>query len=171
MSTMIPYDREAAVRYAHRWSHQRNPAYYDYETLGGDCTNFVSQCIFAGTGVMNFTPTFGWYYINANEKSPSWTGVPYFYDFMARTEVTPGPLAIPVVRLALLQPGDVVQLRHTPYEEFGHTALIVAASWPSTLSQILVSAHSQNSDFRPLSSYQVYEMRFLHLMGVVPQSV
>ena len=70
------YDRNAVVLYAHQWAYGRNPAFYDYEHLGGDCTNFASQCVFAGSGVMNFTPTFGWYYIDSNQKAPAWTGVP-----------------------------------------------------------------------------------------------
>ena len=70
------YDRRAAVLYAHRWAYGRNPAFYDYEHLGGDCTNFASQCIYAGSGVMNFTPTFGWYYNDPDQKAPAWTGVP-----------------------------------------------------------------------------------------------
>ena len=74
-----PYDRDAAVRYAHRWAYRRNPAYFDFSELGGDCTNFVSQCIYAGSGVMNFTPTYGWYYINAQNRAPAWTGVQYLY--------------------------------------------------------------------------------------------
>ena len=53
---LYPYDREAAVLYAHQWAYGRNPLFYDYEHLGGDCTNFASQCIYAGSGVMNFTP-------------------------------------------------------------------------------------------------------------------
>ena len=56
MPRIIPYDRRAAIRYAHRWAFGRNPRYYDYENIGGDCTNFASQCLYAGTGVMNFTP-------------------------------------------------------------------------------------------------------------------
>ena len=48
-----PYDRLEAVSYAHRWAYGRNPAFYDYEEIGGDCTNYASQCIYAGTGVMN----------------------------------------------------------------------------------------------------------------------
>ena len=39
----VPYDRRAAVRYANRWAFGRNPAYYDYEEVGGDCTSFASQ--------------------------------------------------------------------------------------------------------------------------------
>ena len=74
MRFFADYDRSAAVLYAHQWAYGRNPAFYDYENVGGDCTNFASQCVFAGSGVMNFTPDFGWYYIDANQKSPSWTG-------------------------------------------------------------------------------------------------
>ena len=54
------YDRSAAVAYARKWAFGRNPEYYDFGGIGGDCTNFVSQCLYAGAGVMNFTPELGW---------------------------------------------------------------------------------------------------------------
>ncbi|MBP3352092.1 MAG: amidase domain-containing protein [Lachnospiraceae bacterium] len=50
----ITYNRTAAVYYARKWALGRNPAYYDFEEVGGDCTNFASQCIYAGAGVMNY---------------------------------------------------------------------------------------------------------------------
>ena len=50
------YDREAAVEYANKWAYGRNPRFYDFSQLGGDCTNFASQCIYAGSGIMNYTP-------------------------------------------------------------------------------------------------------------------
>ena len=103
------YDRSAAVQYAHQWAYGRNPAFYDYEHLGGDCTNFASQCLFAGSGVMNFTPTFGWYYIDSNQKAPAWTGVPYFYNFLTRQGTSVGPMGRPCTLEELL-PGDVIQL-------------------------------------------------------------
>lgn len=34
MHDILPYDRGAAVRYAHRWAYDRNPAYYDFSELG-----------------------------------------------------------------------------------------------------------------------------------------
>ena len=55
------YDRRSAAAYAQRWAYFRNPDFLDFSDLGGDCTNFASQCIYAGSGVMNFTPTYGWY--------------------------------------------------------------------------------------------------------------
>ena len=57
MLKIIPYDRFAGVSYAHRWAYERNPKYMNFDELGGDCTNFASQCLYAGAGVMNFTPT------------------------------------------------------------------------------------------------------------------
>ena len=53
MAVFYEYNREAAVSYARRWALGRNPAYMDYELWGGDCTNFVSQCIYAGGLAMN----------------------------------------------------------------------------------------------------------------------
>ncbi|MBO7377439.1 MAG: amidase domain-containing protein, partial [Clostridia bacterium] len=76
------YDRNAAVSYARAWAFGRNPNYYNFDGLGGDCTNFVSQCIFAGAGVMNYSPVFGWYYISSDNRAPSWTGVEFLGDFL-----------------------------------------------------------------------------------------
>lgn len=120
---LVPYRRRAAVQYAHMWAYGRNPQFYDYEELGGDCTNFASQCLYAGSGVMNFTPTFGWYYLNANEKAPAWTGVPYLWNFLTRTAESVGPVAVPC-SLYELRPGDLVQLRFRG-EEFQHTPVVV----------------------------------------------
>ena len=53
----MEYNRENAVAYAKKWAYGRNPKYYDFSDLGGDCTNFASQCIYAGSGIMNYTPT------------------------------------------------------------------------------------------------------------------
>lgn len=162
--TLQPYDREAAVRYAHRWAYGRNPRYYDYEEIGGDCTNFASQCVFAGSGIMNFTPEFGWYYIDANRKAPAWTGVEYFYRFLTREEESVGPVAREVGAEGVL-PGDVLQLSFNG-STFAHTPVVVSVGRPGRYSDILVAAHSYDSDNRPLSTYSFQKIRFLHITGV-----
>ena len=166
MPELIPYDRRAAVRYAHRWAFERNPRYLNYDELGGDCTNFASQCLYQGSGVMNFTPELGWYYIDGNHKAPAWTGVPYFYNFLTRQESSRGPVGIPA-SLEQLEPGDFVQLRFAG-DLFGHTPVVVETGSPPTLDNVLVAAHSQDADFRPLNSYQYQEIRFLHILGTRP---
>ncbi len=43
------YNVQAAVDYSNRWcGSARNPAYHDYSYEGGDCANYVSQCLIAG---------------------------------------------------------------------------------------------------------------------------
>lgn len=163
MPIMIPYDRSAAIAYAHKWAYGRNPAYFDYEEIGGDCTNFASQCLYEGVGIMNFTPTFGWYYIDANRKAPAWSGVQYFYNFMTRKEISPGPFALQT-GLNKVLPGDFVQLRFRG-DQFGHTPIIVEMGYPATLDNTLVAAHSYDADWRPISSYSFQEIRFLHIVG------
>ena len=159
-----PYDRAAAVAYAHRWAYARNPAYYNFDALGGDCTNFASQCLYAGSGVMNFSPTFGWFYRSANDRTPSWTGVPYFWDFLLRGTETVGPVG-EEVPLASCQPGDFVQLRFSG-ERYGHTPIVVDTGTVPDLSNTLVAAHTFDTDYQPLASYQFQSMRCLHITGV-----
>ena len=160
----LPYDRRAAVEYAHRWAYGRNPNYYDYAAIGGDCTNFASQCLYAGSGVMNFTPTYGWYYLDANRKSPSWTGVPYFFNFLTRQERSEGPFGVETT-LELILPGDFVQLRFDS-PVYGHTPVIVSTGDPPTLQNTLVAAHDNDADWRPIATYTFQAIRFLHILGV-----
>ena len=153
-----PYDRYAAVEYARRWALTRNPRYYDFQEIGGDCTNFASQCIFAGSGVMNYTPTYGWYYIDANDKAPAWTGVEYLYDFLVRNNGA-GPFAREAP-LSEAEPGDILQLGGSE-GRFYHSPVIV-----KTEPEILVCAHTYDALDRKLSSYVYSRARLLHIEGV-----
>ena len=156
------YDRGKAVAYAHQWAYSRNPAYYDFSELGGDCTNFASQILYAGTGVMNYTPMMGWFYVNANQRTASWTGVQYFYNFLLLNR-GPGPFAKEVA-LATVEPGDFIQF--TPDgTAYTHTLAVVEIGRPATKSNVLVAAHTFNADERPLSSYTIRELRCIHILG------
>ena len=158
------YDRRAAVAYARKWAYGRNPAFYDYENIGGDCTNFASQCVLAGGGVMNFQPVFGWYYIDANQKSPSWTGVEYFYNFLTRPQSSVGPVG-QEVSLEDIRPGDVIQLSFKG-QSYQHSPVVVAAWPPYRPADILVAAHSYDALDRPLSTYEYRQLRPIHILGV-----
>lgn len=154
----LPYNRAAAVAYARRWALDRNSAYYDFEKIGGDCTSFASQSIYAGAGVMNFTPVMGWYYRSSYDRTASWSGVEYLYQFLINNQSV-GPYA-KVVPPDKALPGDIVQLG-TAYGDFYHSPVITAVQ-----PTILVAAHTYDALDRPLSSY-IYEVaRFLHIEGV-----
>ena len=154
----IPYNRDATVVYARRWALSRNPAYYDFEKIGGDCTNFASQCIYAGAQVMNYTPVMGWYYRSSYDRTPSWSGVEYLYNFLINNKSV-GSYACAVSENEVM-PGDVVQLG-TSSGNFYHSPIIT-----STNPVILVAAHTFDAIDRPLSSYLYDTARFLHIEGV-----
>lgn len=151
------YDREAALQYARQWAMGRNPRYLDFEHLGGDCTNFVSQCIYAGSRVMNYTPTLGWYYNSSSDRSPSWTGVEYLYRFLVKNRSV-GPYGA-VTDEGGVQPGDIVQLGNR--NGYYHSPVIVAVEG----GHILVAAHSYDAYMRPLDSYVYEQARFIHIQG------
>ena len=48
LQNIFTYNAAAAVKYARNWWNKRNPNYHDYSNEGGDCANFVSQCLLAG---------------------------------------------------------------------------------------------------------------------------
>lgn len=159
------YDRKAAVSYAHKWAYGRNPKYYDYEKLGGDCTNFASQCIYSGCKVMNYTPTFGWYYIDPNQKAPAWTGVEYLWNFLTRERNSIGPIGHEC-KIFDICPGDLIQLSFDGVH-YQHSPVVVSVSSPVSPETVLVAAHSYDADNRPLATYEYQKVRFLHLIGTI----
>lgn len=159
----MEYNREAAVAYARQWAYGRNPMFYDFSDIGGDCTNFASQCIYAGSGIMNYTPTYGWYYISTNNRTPSWTGVEELYRFLT-TNRGAGPRAV-VTNLSRIQNGDIIQLKFSDKVRFDHSPVVVD-SGNGTPSSIMVAAHTNDADCRPLSSYRYVDLRPIHITNV-----
>ncbi|MCI5676227.1 MAG: amidase domain-containing protein [Clostridia bacterium] len=161
-----PYLRARAVEYARRWALDRNPLFYNFTGIGGDCTNFVSQCVLAGSCVMDYTPIYGWYYRNPDDRAPAFSGVPYFWNFMtgAPANLEAGAVTGPIGREVSgreLRPGDVIQLSDEA-GQFYHTLLVTGFEGGTPL----VAAHSNDALDRPLSSYDYAGARYLHLLGV-----
>ncbi len=158
------YNRDKAVQYAHRWAKGRNPAYLDFENLGGDCTNFASQCIYTGSGVMNYVPTHGWYYISSYNRTPSWTGVNYLYNFIVENNGA-GPYA-EIVDVKDARPGDIAQLSFSGGGFFNHSPVIIQTGSVPDINNILVAAHTDDVDYYPLTGYDWVDIRFIHILGV-----
>ncbi len=155
------YNRDKAVEYAKKWALGRNPVFYDYTQIGGDCTNFASQVLYAGYGEMNYKPVYGWYYIDGNRKSPSWTGVNELYNFLTSNRGR-GPRAAEV-GIDGLEPGDLVQLDFNGDGRFDHTPVIIDVG-EYTPDTVLLAAHTNDSLNRPLSDYDYADVRFLHIL-------
>ena len=115
---------------------------------------------------MNFTPDFGWYYINENMRAPAWSSVEYFFDFMtgasdfASQNGSVGPFGL-ITDAAGVFEGDVVQLADET-GDFYHTLLITGFREGETL----VSAHTNDALDRPLSDYTFSSLRYIHIEAV-----
>ena len=151
---IVPYNRNNAVSYARQWAHGRNPAYANFDELGGDCTNFISQCLYAGCKTMNYTRDTGWYYNSLSDRAAAWSGVEFLHRFL--TENTgDGPRA-EELPIKYAQPGDIIQLSFDG-KTFSHSLFAVS------VNPILVATHSQDSCDRPLSTYPYVKVRLLRI--------
>lgn len=161
------YDRAKARRYAEKWWNGANP---DYEHFEVDCTNFVSQCLFAGGAPMNYTGKreSGWWYqgLKGGRElwSYSWAVAHSLQAQLAsgkgglRAEQTdsPGKLAV----------GDVICYDWDGDGRYQHNAIVTgfdAAGLP------LVNAHTTDSRMRYWDYRDSYawtpntRYRFLHI--------
>lgn len=157
------YNRQEAVLYAKKWALLRNPKYYDFDPIGGDCTNFISQCIYAGSKTMNYNKVNGWYYINGNKKSPSWSGVPYLYKFLT-TNKGVGPRGREV-KQNQIQIGDIAQLAF--YNNvYGHSLLIINIEDINDLNKIAIATHTYDVLEKKIGEYNYEKIRFIHIDNV-----
>lgn len=152
------YDRDKALAYAMRWALLRNPNYYDFSNLGGDCTNFCSQCLYTGAGVMNYTPNIGWFYNSLNNRAPAWTGVEEFYNFLTSNEGK-GPFGGQST-LSSIEVGDFIQLGNN--RGFYHCLFV--SGFRGNIP--LVCSHSYDRLNAPLTDYYYERVRFIKILGV-----
>lgn len=157
------YNRIQAIQYARKWALLRNPRYYNFDKVGGDCTSFVSQCIFAGSQTMNYAKDIGWYYINGNNKSPSWSGVEYLYQFLVNNKDI-GPQAIETTQNKI-EEGDLAQISFNG-KQFSHTLMIVKIENKFVMSGIQIASHTFDSIDKPISEYDFQKIRWIHIQRV-----
>ena len=155
---IIPYRRMDAFKYAEKWAMSRNPQYMNFDNTGGDCTNFASQCLYAGSGVMNYTKDIGWYYISPTNRAAAWTGVQYFYKFIVNNKGV-GPFGYEA-GIDELEIGDFIQLFNGT--NYYHTLIIVGHNG----NVPLVAAHMFDAFMRPLDSYVYVSARGIKISGV-----
>lgn len=156
---IIEYDRKKAVEYASEWAKNRNPNFYNFDAIGGDCTNFVSQCLYAGCKVMNYQKIFGWYYNSIYDRAPAWTGVEFLYSFLLKDNRI-GPFASLTDRINI-ELGDVIQLGHANGDYF-HTLIVTSLS----NNDIYLSSHTRDFYNAPLYFFNYSLIRYLHIEGV-----
>lgn len=144
------YNAKNAVAYAKEWTDPdeelTNPSYTRYDS---DCTNFVSQALYAG-GISQIsgsrTDTAAWFYEWGLVAIPSytWSGAQNLYDHLKSysSNVTK------VTSTADLEVGDILQFDTLPDDgtfHIGHTAIITKMEG-TTWDKIYVTYHSTDRE-------------------------
>ncbi len=165
MPQIIAYNREKVLEYTQKFALKRNSKYFNFDEFGGDCTNFCSQCLLEGSLEMNRVYTPLWYYNNINDRSPSWSGVEFLYEYLTLNK-NKGPFAR-LAKFNEIEIGDLVQLKFVDNNIFSHCMVVSGLNQPIlSYNDIFVCAHTIDSLNRPLSHYRFEKIRFLHIEGV-----
>ena len=109
---------------------------------------------------MNYNKIYGWYYNNANDKSPSWTGVEFLYKFLISNKQK-GPIG-EISSKDKARVGDIVQLSFDGIK-FAHSIIIVGIE----NNKIFGASHTFDSYYKDLDSYIYKKARFIHINGVL----
>jgi hypothetical protein len=160
------YSRVGAVNYAVKYALNPNP-YYKYFSLtntGGDCCNFLSQCLLAGGVPMNSS----WWYrhgggLNARYDtwSMTWSVANSLYLFLKSNQALnkPGIKGLEVNNPSTLELGDLLFYEENSGHIF-HSAIVTGGS----NNDILISQHSNEALNIPyLKSWSAKRIHFLKI--------
>lgn len=105
-----PYDRVAALAYADQYAMSRNPDWSDFSSSGGNCQNYVSQCLLAGGIPVDPYGNMIWTYGDGNNvRSGSWASVSQFLQY-ASNNTGFGLVTLVNAPYYTGQPGDLIQM-------------------------------------------------------------
>lgn len=169
------YMRNKAVKYALDYALKPNTKYKYMKSMGddgGDCSNFVSQCLAAGGAPMAYGPQRPWWYNKRNSSdtskhtwSQSWSVAHSLYWCLkVRGNINiPGVKAIEVPSLDMLELGDLIQ-----YEDSSgiiyHSAIITAFT---TEKGVRIPQISQHSVDAANTTYIKPKAKKMHFMKII----
>lgn len=143
---LVFYDRNAAAAYARQWAKSNNP---NYRTFPKDCTNFISQALFAGgwthTGwEFSRTENTTWYYAGLSQ-SYTWAGAHnhmLFHNSAGRSWVAE--------KFEWMIIGEPISV---DFEGDGHVDHTVIITKVDANNNLFVSYHSYHTLDQPLSYF------------------
>ena len=167
------YNRINAVNYARMWALKLNPKWGNYEAkgYGGDCTNFTSQCIYAGGIPFDFygaSDYVKWYWYSNDKRVAPWTGAKQFNYYVQYNKGY--GLKAHLAGLGDMMPGDIVQLGGN-YPKTYHSMIISDYVYNSNgyVEDYLICQHSTSVGGRlkdyPLSSKPPVEKVYISIDG------
>lgn len=174
-----PYDSDAAVAYARTWVDpvlviRNDNDFINYDSYGGNCNNYTSQCLYAGGIPMDYSGLMGtqwkWYgdEVNGYEvpegRSPAWTGVNEFYAY-ACENTDYGLAAVVDDNVYSGGPGDVLQYGNNG--DWRHSVIIaevIKDEYENVLDYLIYSNTTDRINY-PASAYGYSQQRLIKIVG------
>ena len=169
------YSFSNAVTYAQRYYNTYNSSYPDWTSYGGDCANFISQCLYAGGKSMVGTPGTStaaqnwsnWFSsgssCNTSKVSSTWRGANAFKSYWKNNASSYSTFSsVGSSSYSYGYTGDAVSLLNSNGSAY-HTLMIVGYDY--TNKDFIVAAHTYNtktaklSNYSPAGGFIIYNMR------------
>lgn len=167
------YSYSDAVSYANKYYKNYNSNYPDWNSAGGDCANFISQCLYAGGKSMKGTPGTkeaaenfaNWFSkgtsLNVKNVSSTWRGADAFRNYWQTNATSYKKFtSVDSKSFAYGYKGDAVSLLNSNGRAY-HTMIIVGYSSPD----FTLAAHTGSTNSAKLSEkassngFIIYNMR------------
>lgn len=166
------YDRTKALSYAKKYVTNRNSEWSNFSEYGGNCQNFASQVVYNGGVPMDLQGDAIWKYYgdtlnetkNKSGRSPSWTGVTFFYDY-AKANEGYGLCAEVDINPFYAEAGDIGQVGYN--NNYRHTVVIIGnvKDKNGKITDLLINSNSLNLENYPLSGYVYPNKRIIKILG------
>lgn len=177
-ATKYKYDAERAVAYSYEWVDKteiiRNPYYSDYSIYGGNCQNYVSQCLYAGGIPMDITGSYDeqwkWYsdYSNYDQSAwgrvPSWAGTEAFYQY-CRNNTGTGLSAKCTQYIYAARPGDIIQYVVDDWARHSVIVSKIIYDESGNVVEILVNSNTTDHIDYPITAYGYTDIRLIRING------
>ncbi|MGN1208266.1 MAG: amidase domain-containing protein [Christensenellales bacterium] len=154
------YNRKKAVEYAKKYAFEYNNDFYNFTSIGGDCTNFISQCLFAGGLEMDYSQN-GWFYQSIYQRSPSWTSVEDLWNYGLKNR----NIKLKQINMQDLEIGDIIQFFDISRQKYYHCVIVTKIIKPISKQNILVSCHDYDAFNKSLALYSETNFRFGKIMN------
>ncbi|MGV8905565.1 MAG: amidase domain-containing protein [Acetobacterium sp.] len=174
-----PYNSMAAINYANTWVDpvmviRNEEDFAIYDGYGGNCNNFISQCLNAGGIPMDTigdaVTQWKWYgetvnpYQGSSGRSPSWAGVQEFYNYASENSGY-GLAAVVGDNIYSGSPGDILQ--YAISGEWVHSVIItdVVKDREGQVLDYLINSNTTDRINYPASAYGYTDLRLIKIRG------
>lgn len=164
-ATSGTYDGGKASNYALDHALNYNPNYANFNGSGGDCTNFISQCLKAGGISQHVGTAYSgncWYYKTSTNRSSTWTGANEFRLYVTGSS---SKINMPTSSWGSVTYGDIIQLMNGSTAV--HSLIVSGVVYGSSgRSDILVCCHSSDKRHASLNTYFASRTKkYYHVKG------